>query len=277
MRAGTDVLEFVGTPADVFDADHYLSQIDSAVPPSDAEQHFLTVGLHLGLSPHPLVDPSWLMAQAGLPLTEFDIARLRTDPRMWGLSPHPLFDTQFYLANNADVAAAGISPLLHYLNHGWRENRRPNLLFDNYWYLAANPDVRASNICPLTHYIRYGSREGRQPHPYFDPQFYSGYYPDVRAGGAEAFAHYVAYGLREGRLPSPQLYRLASSDIAGVDYFAVAMTEKHLANAGSHSWYGIFSEAEVEILREKVVESRLSSDQDVQIFRSIREKLSFAT
>lgn len=35
------------------------------------------------------------------------------------------FDSDFYLIQNPDIAAARIDPLLHFLEHGWREGRRP--------------------------------------------------------------------------------------------------------------------------------------------------------
>jgi hypothetical protein len=37
-----------------------------------------------------------------------------------------IFDADYYLANNSDVAAVGADPLLHFLEFGWREGRRPS-------------------------------------------------------------------------------------------------------------------------------------------------------
>ncbi len=65
-----------------------------------------------------------------------------------------LFDTDWYLAQNPDVAAAGIDPLVHYLRHGAAEGRDPNPLFDTDWYLAQNPDVAAAGTNPLAHYLQ---------------------------------------------------------------------------------------------------------------------------
>jgi len=36
-----------------------------------------------------------------------------------------LFDGDFYLATNPDLQSAQVDPLLHFLEHGWREGRRP--------------------------------------------------------------------------------------------------------------------------------------------------------
>ena len=49
-----------------------------------------------------------------------------------------------YLAAYADVAAAGINPLDHYHQFGWREGRDPSVDFDTDVYLAHHPDVAAA-------------------------------------------------------------------------------------------------------------------------------------
>jgi hypothetical protein len=74
-----------------------------------------------------------------------------------------LFDTGYYLRSNPDVRSAGVDPLRHYLEHGWREGRRPNAWFDPAHYLAKNPDVRDAGIEPLRHFILSGAAEGRAP------------------------------------------------------------------------------------------------------------------
>jgi hypothetical protein len=54
-------------------------------------------------------------------------------------------------------------------------------LFDTAWYLAQNPDVAAAGLNPLSHYVAHGAQEGRQPHPLFAPAWYLGQHPDVAA------------------------------------------------------------------------------------------------
>ena len=43
-----------------------------------------------------------------------------------GLDPNAGFSTVGYLASNADVKAAGINPLDHYWQYGWKEGRDPS-------------------------------------------------------------------------------------------------------------------------------------------------------
>lgn len=76
-----------------------------------------------------------------------------------------LFDSKFYLRKNADVAAAKVNPLLHFVLHGAYEKRDPGPGFSTSYYLENNPDVAASGVNPLVHYIRHGAAEGRTPVP----------------------------------------------------------------------------------------------------------------
>ena len=128
------------------------------------------------------------------------LARFLSDPDLRTVEPHPLFASVRYLADNYDVSVSGISPLAHYIHHGWREGRNPHPYFANDWYLEQNPDVLASGRTnPLDHYLQFGWREGRWPNPVFDPTAYLDRYPDIAAQGAEPLTHFVAYGQHEGR------------------------------------------------------------------------------
>ncbi len=52
------------------------------------------------------------------------------------------FDRDYYTDAYPDVAAAGEDPLTHFLNFGWKEERRPSQLFTTTQWLAANAQVR---------------------------------------------------------------------------------------------------------------------------------------
>ena len=97
-----------------------------------------------------------------------------------------LFDPDYYLANNADVKAAGVDPLAHYLEHGAIEGRLPidinpqdldpvvldlhrfdpskaaPLAFDAEFYRAVHADMASLDDTALAeHYQRHGKAEGR--------------------------------------------------------------------------------------------------------------------
>jgi GT2 family glycosyltransferase len=72
-----------------------------------------------------------------------------------------LLDIGYYLKNNEDVKKSGADPILHYISHGFKEDRKPNPLFDGSYYLKSYADVRNSNLNPLIHYSLYGIKENR--------------------------------------------------------------------------------------------------------------------
>ena len=150
-----------------------------------------------------------------------------------------LFLREWFLGRNADIAACGIDPVVHYFRYGWQEGRWPNPYFDPAWYLQRNRDVHESGAEPLLHYIEYGEAEGRQPIGHFDPPWYrrhhrvpagqgclqhflqhrhtgrvspvpefdAGFYcrqsPDVASAAMDPFEHYLVQGAAEGRAASP--------------------------------------------------------------------------
>ena len=72
-----------------------------------------------------------------------------------------LFNDDFYLKKYPSVKNSKLSPLNHYLYHGYKEHKQPGPLFDNNYYLKSNPDVKQSGENPLVHYVLYGKKEGR--------------------------------------------------------------------------------------------------------------------
>ncbi|OXY82108.1 hypothetical protein B6S08_00805 [Oceanimonas doudoroffii] len=74
-----------------------------------------------------------------------------------------LFNAEWYLLQNPDVAAAGMSPVRHYLLHGWREGREPGPAFDTGYYLEQQPGAASANMAPLLHYLQVGKAQGATP------------------------------------------------------------------------------------------------------------------
>lgn len=66
----------------------------------------------------------------------------------------------WYLEQYGDVAAAGIDPVTHYLEYGWREGRNPRPDFSTAAYLSKHPELSAAGVNPLIHALRRMSRPG---------------------------------------------------------------------------------------------------------------------
>jgi len=115
-------------------------------------------------------------------------------------TPKAEFDAAYYLRNNPDVAAAGVDPLKHFNQYGWKEGRNPDALFNTQYYLNQNPDVAAAKVNPLTHYETNGWKEGRDPSVNFSTAAYLKANPDVANAHIDPLQHYIDYGSREGRM-----------------------------------------------------------------------------
>lgn len=78
-------------------------------------------------------------------------------------------------------------------------------LFDTRHYLDTHPDIAASGVDPLLHYVEHGDREGRWPNPHFDPQTYRAQFDPEGLGSACALYHYAMVG-EDLRLGSPTAF-----------------------------------------------------------------------
>lgn len=130
-----------------------------------------------------------------------------------------LFDPVWYLDHNADVRAAGLDPLGHYLASGWREGRDPSPYFSTSFYLANNFDVVLADVEPLQHYILTGAAEARHPNVAFDNSWYRDFYPDVGSSRLTPLQHFLEIGIQEGRWPHPlcdlDWFRCSEACLAG--------------------------------------------------------------
>lgn len=130
----------------------------------------------------------------------------------------PLVDQEFYLANNPDVAAAGIDPVRHYYLHGWKEGRNPAPDFSTRDYLDRHPALLSQGTNPLLHHARalrarattadpsissaQLQEQAKALRPHFDADYYRAQYPDVVAADMDPLTHYLTHGWREGRNPT---------------------------------------------------------------------------
>lgn len=95
-----------------------------------------------------------------------DSIRLTEEEAIKIIKDSSLFDSEFYLANNQDVRASGLDPVVHYYRYGWRENRLPSRKFNSVLYLYLYADVKKLEICPIIHYELIGKYQMRY-HKFF--------------------------------------------------------------------------------------------------------------
>ncbi|MFA5521231.1 MAG: hypothetical protein WCY98_01795 [Castellaniella sp.] len=145
---------------------------------------------------------------------------------------NPYFNAAYYLANNADVFAAGVDAETHYRDFGASEayvngaaSRTPAPWFDIQYYLNNNPDVAAAVIGNVAgafdHFTTHGIAEGRAPSANYQLNAAKlGAYAAANSDLMDAFGitdpnnltaeqqtqlaqHYYQYGWDEGRPGDP--------------------------------------------------------------------------
>lgn len=149
----------------LFDAHYYAERNPDVLAAGwDPLLHYVSCGDHEGRKPMPLFEPGHYREQLGGSVPLNALLHFSWVGRERGLSPTPWFDERYYRANNPDVAADA-DALLHYLQRGGLEGRSPCAAFNSRYYLATNADVAASRVNPLIHYIDAGYAENRRPLP----------------------------------------------------------------------------------------------------------------
>ncbi|PWE18700.1 hypothetical protein DDZ18_03660 [Marinicauda salina] len=237
-----------------FDCGHYERQLAriGLESPDDPIAHFVNVGAHAGIDPHPLFSVDWYLARnpdvAGQGLNP--LAHYLEFGDKEGRSPHPLFDPHYYFSQNMDASRAGKVSLCHYLKQGWREGREPNAWFYSSWYLEQNEDVRNAGLCPLVHYVLSGEAEGRRPHPSFDPEWYREQHI-AASPELSPLAHFLSEG-RKQQLATQQM-RADHWSNKRKTILAVAHSAGEKLFGGERSFYDVVSSLDPERFRVIVV------------------------
>jgi O-antigen biosynthesis protein len=154
-------------------------------------------GRNLPFAPRGPVRNIYFRAKRWLRSCRFYLA----DPHYRALVHSGLFSTRYYLANDPGLDPRYVDPLIHYLEEGLREGRKPNPLFDSGYYREMNPECGDTD--PLLHYVEKGWREGADPTPLFFSDWYAKEYPESVRRGKNPLRHYLRSGWRKGRKPNP--------------------------------------------------------------------------
>ena len=252
-------------PSLLFSTSKYLAAYqDAKATGLDPLQHYLQYGPDEGKAAFPvggtapadpLVDPVFYDRQLGATIIPAGTAGQQQAAWSYGatgwqngLNPDAFFDSNYYLAQNPDVRASGIAPLMHFELYGWHEGRDPSLLFSDTKYLAANPDVWASGLDPLLHYVQYGQGEGRIGFlsggaaqadalidaNYYDRQLGATLIPTGAAAQRQAASSYGSAGWRQGLNPDAffdtKYYLSHNPDVAAASFDPL----KHYEQYGWH-------------------------------------------
>ncbi|MBN1973073.1 MAG: glycosyltransferase [Sedimentisphaerales bacterium] len=106
-----------------------------------------------------------------------------------------------------------MSPIKHYVRHGWKEGRNPNQFFNNKWYLNVYHDVAASGMIPLYHYFKFGWHERRNPSPDFSTNQYLLLNPEVLEEKINPLAHWLKSGQVKNYKECAWSYRISEEQL----------------------------------------------------------------
>lgn len=160
--------------------------------------HYCKFGSRENLSPSPFLWLDHLREQLRLPINEnpiraYFLGGFRT------ASPHPALDLEHYVANAADLPP-DLPSILHLLAVQKQHRTSPNPIFDPETYLAENEDVRSHDLCPILHFLEYGWRELRRPNALFSPRYAHATAARAEKGFPYPVASY--FGLKRYRKPA---------------------------------------------------------------------------
>jgi glycosyltransferase involved in cell wall biosynthesis len=156
------------SPNPFFDCEWYLRvNPDVAGAKVHPFSHYIEYGEAEGRWPCRVLDPAWyaklfsLDQGRGLVLEHFSSIGSKS-----GTKPNEIFDPQFYLDQNLDLPRDIRSATIHYLTHGYREDRQVSQEFSPRWYrrfyLSSDAVENTENDDPIRHFLTVGRRRGNR-------------------------------------------------------------------------------------------------------------------
>lgn len=169
-----------------------LASYDAA---ADKLRHYLEVGWRAGIGPTSIFDLAFYGSELGREIAG-DPVRHYLEGGFRLASPNPAFDNDFYCAA-ARIDPARAPPLLHLLRDepGRRVPAHP--AFDQAFYVAANADLASAGVCPVVHFIEHGLREGRAPNGLFSADYVYRLFPERSFQEANVVETYLAEKLHQ--------------------------------------------------------------------------------
>ncbi|WP_367849440.1 glycosyltransferase 61 family protein [Rhodoferax sp. WC2427] len=135
------------------------------------------------------------------------------------VNPNLLFDDKFYKAQ-VGYKIENMTALDHYLIHGADLGLDPSPLFSTTHYLTTYADVAAAKMNPLVHFLKHGMAGGRLPVPMNHPQLRENALHTLAQDSKNFYARawIVSFALRDGNLDHAldHLHRVTGT--AEIDY-----------------------------------------------------------
>lgn len=196
-------------PNPYFDVQYYAEIVGCDA--FEALEHFIEIGQVQKIAPckslaqsivnnlHSIESDSWyldfLQTSHHFKLIEF--GQLSDFQKVYEIFKSGLFDSKWYLERYLDIKNANLNPLLHFINNGIKEHRKPNEFFD-YKYVANGLNLHNKQNA-FIEYIKLADYSINIS-PKFDSKKYLEVYPDVKASTNNPVSHFLNFGRNEKRI-----------------------------------------------------------------------------
>lgn len=177
-----------------------LYKIESSL---DAVEHYLTEGWTQGYEPNRFFSSKCTIEQHP------HIVEMGLNPFYHFVSTYGLIDHAQPLDVAVDAPGEALNQVSRYVIKRMVEQD-----FDSVYYLSHYHDVRKAGVDPLEHYIDFGWKEGRNPSDEFWTAHYGEQYLKSMPRGTNPLVHYVSVGRDQGLLPNPFGYRSRPDPVA---------------------------------------------------------------
>lgn len=185
------------------DAEFYLARHPQVLDTGlTAAEHYLAEGAELDYNPHPLFHTAFYKQCYADAAGVNPLLHYVEQGAAEGRWPGPLFDPDCY-RRVAPVPVGAANPLLHFLETAGNRTVSPHPLFDCTHYLSQVADAARSSKHPLLHYLLNRQCWQASPHLLFDGVYYTETYPDILESNTNPLEHFLLHGGAEGRSPHP--------------------------------------------------------------------------
>lgn len=259
-------------PHPLFDTAFYLSANHRvAASGENPLVHYLNRGAADGPQPNILFSPRYYLEQCRDEDARFNPLRHFIEVGAdLNLDPHPLFDTAFYRSKYS--VPVEVNPLSHFLERGGTNS--PTRYFDSNFYLRRYPDVAAAGMNPLLHFVNSGAAEGRWPNPFFNTSAYMARHPGLIESRVNPLAHFIASqspSTERGSAPSKRVSTVSDRcPLTPMSVIVITAGNSTLLDSTLHAFRKCRRWREVEVLIVGEIDSRRTTGSELPVLRYIK-------
>jgi glycosyltransferase involved in cell wall biosynthesis len=155
-----------------------LTELDAGEAARMPLLHYLTYGYRYGISPARSFDVDHYRQVSGISNDVEPMRHYLLDGGQELYSPHPALDLDYYRKRAAGFSPEETPIFLHLLSVPQEQRAPTAAAFDSRFYVEHYHDIKRYNLCPILHFINHGMGEGRRPNHFFSASYIDSKYRD---------------------------------------------------------------------------------------------------